>query len=157
MKALPEVERRPGARAHLEERIQEHLAALAGRLGGRHLPAGALRRLSTLGTLQAKIAAAYLFHWVRGWFQSAEARERERAARGVFDYGDGQEFRRGIEIHRELMRRRYTRGHPSSGLIARWEFLCRGLLYRLGARIDVARIAEAEIGAAGWNREDYRL
>src|SRR4029453_4107399 len=40
------------------------------------LPVGRLRRLGLLGTLQAKIAAAYLFYWVRGWFRGASDRER---------------------------------------------------------------------------------
>ena len=37
----------------------------------RPVPVGRLHRLRLLGTLQAKIAAAYLFHWFRGWFQNA--------------------------------------------------------------------------------------
>ena len=32
-----------------------------------------------LATLQAQIAAAYLFHWVRGWFLQADQRERTLA------------------------------------------------------------------------------
>src|SRR6476620_4951830 len=42
----------------------------------RPVPVGRLRRLGLLGTLQAKIAAAYLFYWVRGWFANADQRER---------------------------------------------------------------------------------
>ena len=44
----------------------------------RPVPVGRFRRLRLLGTLQAKIAAAYLFHWLRGWFKE---RRREQAAR----------------------------------------------------------------------------
>src|SRR5688500_16003584 len=40
------------------------------------VPIGRFRRLSALGSLQAKIAAAYLFHWLRGWFKSAEEQQR---------------------------------------------------------------------------------
>ena len=40
------------------------------------VPIGQFRRLTTLGTLQAKIGAAYLFHWLRGWFKSAEENQR---------------------------------------------------------------------------------
>jgi aarF domain-containing kinase len=40
------------------------------------VPIGRWRRLSLLGSLQAKIAAAYLFHWCRSWFTSADAQER---------------------------------------------------------------------------------
>src|SRR5579863_854958 len=43
------------------------------------VPVGRFRRLSALGTLQAKIAAAYLFRWLRGWFQSAEENKRALA------------------------------------------------------------------------------
>ena len=41
----------------------------------RPVPVGRLRRAGLLGTLQAKIAAAYLFYWIRGWFRSAPERE----------------------------------------------------------------------------------
>jgi predicted unusual protein kinase regulating ubiquinone biosynthesis (AarF/ABC1/UbiB family) len=42
-------------------------------------PEGALRRLWTLGGLQAQVALAYLAYWARGWFLDADRRERERA------------------------------------------------------------------------------
>jgi aarF domain-containing kinase len=45
----------------------------------RPVPVGRVRRLGLLGTLQAKIAAAYLFYWVRSWFQTAGERERSLA------------------------------------------------------------------------------
>lgn len=45
-------------------------------LGGRRMPTGRLRRLWSLGTLQAKIAAAYLAWWLRSGFQGADARRR---------------------------------------------------------------------------------
>jgi predicted unusual protein kinase regulating ubiquinone biosynthesis (AarF/ABC1/UbiB family) len=32
--------------------------------------------MGLLGTLQAKVAAAYLFYWIRGWFASADERQR---------------------------------------------------------------------------------
>jgi aarF domain-containing kinase len=68
MRALPEVDE--GA----EEAVSEPgppAAVLA-----RGVPVGRWRRARLLGTLQAKIAAAYLFHWVRGWFQRADQNER---------------------------------------------------------------------------------
>src|SRR5262249_662497 len=37
------------------------------------------RRVRLLGTLEAKIGAAYLFYWIRGWFRKADERERLRA------------------------------------------------------------------------------
>src|SRR5436189_546783 len=42
----------------------------------RPVPAGGIRRMGLLGTLQAKIAAAYLFYWIRGWFTTAGENER---------------------------------------------------------------------------------
>jgi aarF domain-containing kinase len=40
------------------------------------VPVGRLRRLGVLGTLQARIAAAYLFYWIRGWFRPGDEKER---------------------------------------------------------------------------------
>jgi aarF domain-containing kinase len=42
----------------------------------RPVPLGRLRRIGLLGTLQAKIAAAYFFYWVRGWFKGAAEKEQ---------------------------------------------------------------------------------
>src|SRR5213592_4398064 len=50
--------------------------ALLAEMAMRPVPLGRLRRIGLLGTLQAKIAAAYLFYWVRGWFANADQRER---------------------------------------------------------------------------------
>src|SRR5262245_32713360 len=55
---------------------QPPLSSALGDLGIRPLPMGFWRRLTLLGTLQAKIAAAYLFHWLRGWFRSADENQR---------------------------------------------------------------------------------
>jgi len=65
-------------RALPEERADD-LAGLPGPLAAaslRPVPVGRLRRLGLLGTLQARIAAAYLFYWIRGWFQTADQKER---------------------------------------------------------------------------------
>jgi aarF domain-containing kinase len=51
--------------------------ALATVLSNRPVPTGSMRRLSLLGGLQAKIAAAYGFHFLRGLFQNADQRERD--------------------------------------------------------------------------------
>ncbi len=42
----------------------------------RPVPLGWFRRLTVLGTLQAKIGAAYLFYWLRGWFKDADENTR---------------------------------------------------------------------------------
>jgi hypothetical protein len=51
----------------------------------RPVPVGAFRRLRVLGTLQAEIGAAYLFHWLRGWFKDAmtSAAGRDALADGI--------------------------------------------------------------------------
>lgn len=68
MQALPEPD--------VELPQHEALSAVLAEASMRPVPVGRLRRLSLLGTLQAKIAAAYLFYWIRGWFKSASERER---------------------------------------------------------------------------------
>src|SRR4051795_1454062 len=42
----------------------------------RPIPVGRFQRMRMLGTLQAKIGAAYLFHWLRGWFKDADVNKR---------------------------------------------------------------------------------
>src|SRR5688572_19060180 len=70
MKALPEeADIEPGQR-------DDAVSATMSQWSLRPVPVGRLRRIGLLGTLQAKIAAAYLFYWVRGWFSSASDRER---------------------------------------------------------------------------------
>jgi aarF domain-containing kinase len=68
MRALPEV-----------DEVDAESASEPGPQAGaflRPVPVGRWRRLRLLGTLQAKIAAAYLFYWIRGWFQGAAETER---------------------------------------------------------------------------------
>ena len=65
MRALPELE---------EAEVSQPEPLAAAML--RPVPVGRWRRLRLLATLQAKIGAAYLFYWIRGWFQQAEHRER---------------------------------------------------------------------------------
>ncbi len=55
---------------------QHALQALIQKLGSKKVPVGALNRLWILGTLQAKIAAAYLVHWVRSSFSGLDAKQR---------------------------------------------------------------------------------
>ncbi len=51
-------------------------AEVLDRFALRPVPLGQFRRMRLLGTLQAKIAAAYLFHWIRGWFKNADEKQR---------------------------------------------------------------------------------
>jgi predicted unusual protein kinase regulating ubiquinone biosynthesis (AarF/ABC1/UbiB family) len=78
-----------------------------------------------------------------------------RASGRPFDFGDEADFRRGIDLFVAMARRRYTRGHPSNPMMARYTFARRSMLYRLKANVNVAPIAEEEVHAAGWDRSDY--
>jgi aarF domain-containing kinase len=69
MKALPDYEEDAPPRI---VPLSDALAAVSMR----PVPVGRLRRLRLLGTLQAKIAAAYLFYWIRAWFKNADEREQ---------------------------------------------------------------------------------
>ena len=73
MKSLPEIEEEEcETAAGLADKLTVH----PGELLRRPVPVGRLRRMGLLATLQAKIGAAYLFYWLRGWFTSAAERER---------------------------------------------------------------------------------
>ena len=74
---------------------------------------------------------------------------------GAFDFGDEANFRRGLELFAEMVKKRYTRGRPTSPIITRQQHGYYALLYRLKAKIEVAPIVEEEIRASGWDRSDY--
>ncbi|MFO1096037.1 MAG: AarF/ABC1/UbiB kinase family protein [Planctomycetaceae bacterium] len=74
---------------------------------------------------------------------------------GEFDFADEADFRRGIDLFVEMVRKRYNRARPCTPVIARQQFAWRAMLYQLKARIDVAPIAEEEVRATGWDRSDY--
>ncbi len=74
---------------------------------------------------------------------------------GVFDFGDEADFRRGIDLFAEMVRKRYSRARACTPAIARHNFGWRSLLYRLKAKIDIGPIAEEEVRATGWDRSDY--
>jgi predicted unusual protein kinase regulating ubiquinone biosynthesis (AarF/ABC1/UbiB family) len=69
--------------------------------------------------------------------------------RRPFDFGDGQLLRQGVEVFREMTRRRYTRGEPLCVLLARMNFGLFSMLYRLRARVDMRAIGQEEARAAG--------
>jgi hypothetical protein len=78
-----------------------------------------------------------------------------RSDRGVFDFSDEADYRRGIDLFIEMIRKRYNRSRPCAPVIARETFCWRAILYRLKAKIDVASIAEEDIGLTGWDRSEY--
>jgi aarF domain-containing kinase len=80
---------------------------------------------------------------------------RARYHGGAFDFGDESDFRRGIDLFVQMVRKRYNRARPSTPIIARQQFAMRAVLYRLKANIDIAPLAEEEVRATGWDRSDY--
>lgn len=72
-----------------------------------------------------------------------------------FDFGDEADFRRGIDLFTEMIRRRYNRARPNTPSIARCQFAMRAVLFQLRARIDISEISEDEVKATGWDRSDY--
>ena len=80
---------------------------------------------------------------------------RSRYWGGPFDFADEADFRRGIDLFTEMVRKRYSRARPCTPVIARQNFGIRSMLYRLKANIDIRPIAEEEVKATGWDRSDY--
>ena len=81
MQALPETdaaEAGPGAAPPetAPAAMLQDLPAALGEMSLRPAPVGRWRRMGLLATLQAKIGAAYLFYWIRGWFAGAGEKER---------------------------------------------------------------------------------
>ncbi len=74
---------------------------------------------------------------------------------GPFDFGDEADFRRGIDLAGEMVRKRYTRNRPCTPVVARQHMGWRSILYRLKAKIDIRPIAEEEVKATGWDRSEY--
>ncbi|HEY3967826.1 MAG TPA: AarF/ABC1/UbiB kinase family protein [Planctomycetaceae bacterium] len=74
---------------------------------------------------------------------------------GEYDFDDEAEFRHGIALFSEMLRKRYSRGRPSTAAIARGQFAWRALLYLLKAKVDIRALAEQEVKATGWDRSDY--
>ena len=61
---------------HEDQSSEQLLRELVSTLSTRPVPTGRLSRLWSLGTLQAKIAAAYLAYWVRSSYAGADESER---------------------------------------------------------------------------------
>jgi len=74
---------------------------------------------------------------------------------GEFDFGDEADFVRGAALFGEMAGKRYSRSRPCTATVARQQFGCRSMLYRLKAKIDVRAVCEEEIKAADWDRRSY--
>jgi predicted unusual protein kinase regulating ubiquinone biosynthesis (AarF/ABC1/UbiB family) len=80
---------------------------------------------------------------------------RSRYYGGAFDFSDEADFRLGVDLFVELVRKRYSRSRPCTPVISRQHFGWRAILYRLRAKLDIMPIAEQEVRATGWDRSDY--
>jgi predicted unusual protein kinase regulating ubiquinone biosynthesis (AarF/ABC1/UbiB family) len=74
---------------------------------------------------------------------------------GEYDFGNEEDFRRGVDLFTEMVRKRYSRARPTTPTTCRCQFGWRAMFYLLKAKIDVRSIAEQEIQATGWDRSDY--
>lgn len=63
---------------------------------------------------------------------------------GRFDFGDENNYRRGMKIIHEIFEKRYTRGTPVCVWLNRFGLGLRAFLYRLGGRVDYATLARNE-------------
>jgi predicted unusual protein kinase regulating ubiquinone biosynthesis (AarF/ABC1/UbiB family) len=87
--------------------------------------------------------------------ETADWEMRARYHGGPFDFGDEADFRRGIDLFSEAVRKRYSKNRPGTLVICRQHMGWRSILYRLKAKIDIRGIAEEEVKATGWDRSDY--
>ena len=132
--------------------LDEDLWALCGRLD----------RAMTTGRKEDLIAAVREWSWITEEPADAERLRLSvayadwawgsRYCGGEFDFGHEADFRRGVDLFTEMVRKRYSRAYPCTASISRQNFGIRSLLYRLKARIDVRPIVEEELQATGWDR-----
>jgi hypothetical protein len=80
---------------------------------------------------------------------------RPRYLGGPFDFGDEEDFRRGVDLAVEGFWRRYNRGRACTPAVCRHLHGFRSILYRLNAKFDLTEIAEQEVRATGWDRSGY--
>lgn len=124
-------------------------------------------RPQTTGNIDDRLAAMRMWHGIANqprdqvllrlseqlcdWFW------RCRYVGGEFDFGDEEDFRRGVNIMVQIGRNRDCRSQPYGPVISKQTFGIRALLYRLKAKIDVKPLAEADIAMTGWDRSDYAI
>jgi aarF domain-containing kinase len=119
----------------------------------------------TTGRREDRIAVMKEWSWITDDPTDADRRRvtdeytdwswHARYCGGVFDFGDQADFRRGIDLFIEMVRKRYSRARACTPIIARQHLGWRGMLYQLRAKVDIVPIAEEEIKATGWDRSDY--
>jgi aarF domain-containing kinase len=117
----------------------------------------------TTGKKEDRIAAMKVFSGLTDgdsdqmklYEEFAEWNWRSRDVDGPYDFGIEADFRRGVDLFLEMVRKRYSRGHRVTPTFARQNFGWRSLLYRLQAKIEIRPLAESEILVTGWDRSDY--
>lgn len=119
----------------------------------------------TTGRKEDRIPALKEWSWIRDDLADADRLRatdefsewswRSRYCNCEFDFGDEADFRRGIDIFVEMVRKRYSRARPCTPMMARQQLAWRAMLYQLRAKIEIAPIAEEEVRATGWDRSDY--
>lgn len=122
-------------------------------------------RAITTGRLEDRVAVLKEWSWIgddpaeqerlRLAEQFADWQWRARSDACEFDFGDEADFRRGVDMFMEMVRKRYSRGRPCTPTVTRQYYGWRSLLYQLRAKIDIAQIAEVEVKATGWDRSEY--
>jgi predicted unusual protein kinase regulating ubiquinone biosynthesis (AarF/ABC1/UbiB family) len=122
-------------------------------------------RALTTGRREDRLAAMKEWSWISDDPADAERLRvtdefadwcwRSRYWGGEYDFGDEQDFRRGVDLFLEMARKRFTLARPCTPVTARQNFGFRSMLYRLRAKFDVLPLAEEEVRAAGWDRSDY--
>ncbi|HEY7329782.1 MAG TPA: AarF/ABC1/UbiB kinase family protein [Gemmataceae bacterium] len=122
-------------------------------------------RAFTTGRREDRIAAVKAWSWIsddpaeadflRLTEEFADWEMRARYCGGPFDFGDEADFRQGIDLFSEMLRKRYNKSRACTPVIARQHMGWRALLYRLKARVEIRPLAEEEVKAAGWDRSDY--
>ena len=71
----------------------------------------------------------------------------------TFDFSDPTHLRLGISILSRTARGRYTESHPLQVYIGRAILGVRAMMYRLGARVDVRALHDAEWAASNWRTQ----
>ncbi len=75
------------------------LAGLLGELGGRPLPVGRFHRARIVGTLQAKLAVAYLAYWIRTSYKGVAAKQQrlnESRLKAALELLSSMSYLRGV-------------------------------------------------------------
>jgi hypothetical protein len=80
---------------------------------------------------------------------------RSRFCYCEFDFSNEADFREGVDLFIEMVRKRYSRSRACTPVIAWQNFGLRSIFYKLKAKFEVAPLAEEEVRATGWDRSDY--